>query len=57
MKNNQAQAATAEVVEGRELAKGNAGKQTRGVSDKYAARTTLGGEFPALALSIGEVGA
>jgi len=29
MKNNQAQAATAEVVEGRELAKGNSGKQTR----------------------------
>src|SRR5215475_6603056 len=29
MKNNQAHAATAEVVERRELAKGNAGKQTR----------------------------
>ena len=29
MKNNQAQAATAEVVEGRELAKGNSGQQTR----------------------------
>lgn len=29
MKNNQAQAATAEVVEGRELAKGNSGQQNR----------------------------
>ena len=29
MKNDQAQAETAEVVEGRELAKGNSGKQTR----------------------------
>jgi hypothetical protein len=29
MKNTQAQAATAEVVEGRELAKGNSGQQTR----------------------------
>ena len=29
MKNNQAQATTAEVVEGRELAKGNAGQQNR----------------------------
>jgi hypothetical protein len=30
MQNKQAHAATAEVVEGRELAKGNAGQQTRG---------------------------
>ena len=37
MKNHQAQAATAEVVEGRELAKGNAGKQTRGRTQGRAA--------------------
>ena len=37
MKNNQAQAATAEVVEGRELAKGNSGQQTRGRTQGRAA--------------------
>ena len=37
MKNNQAQATTAEVVAGRELAKGNSGQQTRGQTPCRAA--------------------